>query len=59
MEEKKKSIGTVTISATGLRKMANFIQGSYKTKKDIEADMFIVSYEDGMRTIGIDLKPRT
>lgn len=53
--EKRKSIGTLTISPTGLRRMANGIQKRYKTKGDVKLKHFVCSYKDGLKTLGINL----
>lgn len=52
---KNKNLGKLTISATGLRKMASALEKKYKTKSDVKINTFIVNYKNG-KTIGIELK---
>lgn len=50
----KKKLGKLTISPTGLRRMANAIQKKHKTKDDVKLEGFVVSYPK-LKTIGLDI----
>lgn len=51
----QKNLGNLTISATGLRRIANAIQKQYKTNGDVKLKIFICTYPK-LKTIGIILK---
>lgn len=52
---KKKYLGKLIISATGLRKMANHLQKEKKSKGDIEVKGFVCQYSKNNKTFGIEL----
>lgn len=49
----KKKLGKLVLSATGLRKMANYLQKQYKTKGDILIDCSIITYNK-QKTFGYE-----
>jgi len=55
MIKKNKKLGKLVLSATGLRKMANYLQKQYKTKGDIQLECEIIYY-DKLKTFGYDTK---
>lgn len=48
---KTKRLGKLSLSATGLRRMANAIQKKYKTKGDVVLECYIETY-DKLKTLG-------
>jgi len=54
--KKYKNLGKVTVSATGLRRMANWLQKEYKTKHNVEVAATVTAWSEDnkiKRTIGI------
>jgi len=51
---KKDNLGKMTVSATGLRRIANAIQKKFKTKGDVKLNSFVCYYSK-LKTLGIDL----
>lgn len=52
-------IGNITLSATGLRHMANALQKQYKTKGDVIVKAYIHKWYEGKKsykTLGIKVK---
>ena len=52
---RKKYLGKLLISPTGLRKMANWLQKKRKTKGDIKVKGFVCEYTKINRTFGVEL----
>lgn len=54
---KEKNLGTVTISASALRTLANTIQKKYHTKNDIQIEVYMITFfKKAVTTIGFELK---
>lgn len=50
--KKRKYLGKLTVSATGLRRMANYLQKKAKTKNNVSVKCYIEDYDE-YKTLGI------